>query len=36
VLVFAADEVAREYGWPGMTGPLDMVHPELFALRCYR
>jgi SAM-dependent methyltransferase len=36
VLVFAADEVAREYGWPGLTGPLDMVHPELFALRCYR
>ncbi|WP_162877238.1 glycosyltransferase [Mycobacterium persicum] len=33
VLVYATDEVAQEHGWPAMTGPLDMVHPELFALR---
>ncbi|VBA50422.1 hypothetical protein LAUMK142_02586 [Mycobacterium pseudokansasii] len=34
VLVYATDDVAHEHGWPAMTGPLDMVHPELFALRC--
>jgi hypothetical protein len=34
VIVFATGEVAHEQGWPEMTGPLDMVHPELFALRC--
>ncbi len=33
VIVFATGEVAHEHGWPEMTGPLDMVHPELFALR---
>ncbi len=33
VIVFATDEVAKEHGWPEVTGPLDMVHPELFALR---
>ncbi|MCV7195471.1 glycosyltransferase [Mycobacterium angelicum] len=30
LLVYATDEVARERGWPETTGPLDMVHPELF------
>jgi hypothetical protein len=34
VIVFATSEEAHERGWPEMTGPLDMVHPELFALRC--
>jgi glycosyltransferase involved in cell wall biosynthesis len=34
VIVFATDAVAHKLGWPNMTGPLDMVHPELFALRC--
>ena len=33
VLVFATDTVAHEHEWPELTGPLDMVHPELFALR---
>jgi glycosyltransferase involved in cell wall biosynthesis len=33
VLVFATDTVANEHEWPELTGPLDMVHPELFALR---
>ncbi|WP_122442612.1 glycosyltransferase [Mycobacterium attenuatum] len=33
VLVYATDDVAHGHGWPDMTGPLDMVHPELFALR---
>ena len=33
VLVFATDTVAHAHEWPELTGPLDMVHPELFALR---
>ena len=36
LLVYAADGVALKHGWPEMTGPLDIVHPELFALRCWR
>ncbi|MCV7079038.1 methyltransferase domain-containing protein [Mycobacterium szulgai] len=33
LVVYATDEVARERGWPETTGPLDMVHPELFTAR---
>ncbi len=36
LFVYATDEVAHQHGWTEATGPLDIVHPELFALRCRR
>lgn len=36
LLLYATDEIARTHGWPEITGPLDVVHPELFALRYAR
>jgi SAM-dependent methyltransferase len=33
LLLYATEEVAHEHGWSEPTGPLDLVHPELFVLR---
>jgi tetratricopeptide (TPR) repeat protein len=33
LLLYATEEVAHQHGWPELSGPLDLVHPDLFVLR---